>query len=106
MISFVFEQMRSLVDRRRSGGGQKTSSNSQSSSSSNEKKQSSITDDVIILTDSNFDSYLKGSKDLWMVKFFGMVFEITISTMVWTLQEHGSKLEGSSKQAKRKSQIR
>lgn len=78
MTNFVFDQMRSLVDRRRGLGGQKASSNSQSSGNTNEKKekeekqQTSSDDDVIILTDSNFDSNVKGSKDLWMVKFFGM----------------------------------
>jgi hypothetical protein len=105
MINFVFDQMRSLVNRRKSRGGQKTSSNSQTSESSKEKKQDSNNDDVIILTDSNFDSYLKGSKELWMVKFYGILCEVIDSSMVWTLQEYGSKLERSSRQIKRKSQI-
>lgn len=78
----MFEQMRSLVDRRRGLGGQKASSNKQPSNNDEEKQnkqekqQNSSDDDVIILTDSNFDSNLKGSKDLWMVKFFGMRLRI------------------------------
>eukprot|EP00826_Nyctotherus_ovalis_P001189 TRINITY_DN10159_c0_g2_i12.p1 TRINITY_DN10159_c0_g2~~TRINITY_DN10159_c0_g2_i12.p1 ORF type:complete len:339 (+),score=74.01 TRINITY_DN10159_c0_g2_i12:579-1595(+) len=60
--------MRSLVDRRRGVGSQKSSSEPQSM---NSQKQENAEENVIVLTDANFDSYLKGSNDLWMVKFFG-----------------------------------
>ena len=61
--------MRSLVDRR--SGGKKSTSDSAKGSSEKKKKDSKDDNAVIVLTDSNFDNLLKGSKDVWMVKFYG-----------------------------------
>jgi len=64
--------MKSLFERRKNPAA--GSENSGSSSGSNEKKSEGSSDDkdVVVLTDSNFDSMLKNSPDLWLIEFYGI----------------------------------
>jgi protein disulfide-isomerase A6 len=69
IVRFVLDKIREIANYRLSG---KSNTGSSSSSSSGSKKESKPqTDkDVIILTDSNFDSVLMNSNDMWLVEFY------------------------------------
>ena len=66
---FALDQTVSQVNKRTKS--KKSSSSSDSSSSGGSGSGSARTDkDVTVLTDSNFDSVVLGSKDIWMVEFY------------------------------------
>lgn len=69
ITEFALEQAKAIVSKRL--GGKKTTSSSSSGGSSGGHKEEPATEkDVIVLTDSNFDEIVFGSKDMWLVEFY------------------------------------
>ena len=75
VTSFVFEQMKSLVERRKNpssgSSGEKTESGSSGHAGEGRQEGSADESDVTVLTDSSFDSVIKASNAIWLIEFYG-----------------------------------
>ena len=86
VINYVFDQMRSLVEKRKNPSGKgsaKDSGNSgagHGSSGSHPPPPPPTQDDsdVVVLTDSNFESTIKAANSLWFIEFYGTIWLIIL----------------------------
>jgi protein disulfide-isomerase A6 len=68
LVSYALDKVGSEVRKRAKGGSSSSSSGSKSES---KKSSGPATDkDVVVLTQSNFDEVVLGSKDIWFVEFY------------------------------------
>jgi protein disulfide-isomerase A6 len=77
IVSYGLDKVGSEVRKRQSGKGGASSSSSSSGSAGGKKKDSGSKSsgpasdkDVVVLTGSNFDDEVLGSKDIWFVEFY------------------------------------
>ena len=84
VISYVFEQMKSLVERRKNPSGKGSAKDSGSSgaghgnSGSHPPPPTQDDSDVVVLTDSNFESTIKAANSLWFIEFYGTIWLIIL----------------------------
>lgn len=68
IVNYALKQQEKAVRDRMGGAG--GASGKTNSSSGSEKKGSGSDKDVYVLDESNFDSVVLGSKDIWLVEFY------------------------------------
>jgi protein disulfide-isomerase A6 len=68
-INYAIDKVGAEV-RKRGKGGDSGSSKSESSKKKTESSRPATDKDVVVLTQSNFDELVLGSKDIWLVEFY------------------------------------
>jgi len=72
IVNFVLNEVKKTVNKRLKGKADKTEkpSEKKSDSKKSESKKPGNEKDVVVLTDSDFDSTVYGSKDIWFIEFY------------------------------------
>ncbi len=100
VTSFVFEQMKSLVERRQNPSAKSSGSHTEAPKTEQKKEENGSKDDkdVTVLTDATFDSTVGHSNSLWLVEFYGKdaCGDSVDSPLVRTLQESPAPVERRS----------
>lgn len=70
IVNYALEKVSSEVRKRSKGGEKKADTGSKKKADSGSKDSGSSDKDVVVLTGSNFDDLVLGSKDIWLVEFY------------------------------------